>query len=45
MDMKETRISGELIYDGIIVHLYKDKVSLPNGNEAVREVIRASHIS
>ena len=40
MDMKETRISGELIYDGIIVHLYKDKVSLPNGNEAVREVIR-----
>ena len=40
MDMKETRIGGELIYDGIIVHLYKDNVTLPNGKEAIREVIR-----
>ena len=37
MDMKETRIGGELIYDGIIVHLYKDDVTLPNGKNAVRE--------
>ena len=40
MDMKETRIGGELIYDGIIVHLFKDDVTLPNGKNAVREVIR-----
>ncbi|MBE6896329.1 MAG: NUDIX hydrolase [Ruminococcaceae bacterium] len=40
MDMKETRIGGEQIYDGIIVHLYKDDVTLPNGKTAVREVIR-----
>ena len=40
MDMEEKRISSELIYDGIIVHLYKDNISLPNGKSAVREVIR-----
>lgn len=40
MNMKETRTGGELIYDGIIVHLYKDDVTLPNGKNAVREVIR-----
>lgn len=40
MEMNETRISGELIYDGIIVHLYKDDVILPNKKNAVREVIR-----
>ena len=40
MDMVEKRISGELIYDGIIVHLYKDDVLLPDGKKAVREVIR-----
>lgn len=40
MNMEEKRISGELIYDGIIVHLYKDQVTLPDGNHAIREVIR-----
>lgn len=40
MDMKEKRLSGDTIYDGIIVHLYKDRILLPNGKESVREVIR-----
>jgi len=40
MDLEEKRISGDLLYDGIIVHLYKDSVLLPDGNKAVREVIR-----
>lgn len=33
----ETKISGENIYDGIILHIRKDKVLLPNGNEGFRE--------
>ena len=40
MELKEKKLAGELIYDGKIVHLYKDTVELPNGNEAVREVVR-----
>ena len=36
----ETPLSSELIYDGKIVHLYKDTVALPNGRPAIREVIR-----
>lgn len=32
--------SSELIYDGAIVRLYKDKVTLPDGRSAIREVIR-----
>ncbi len=36
----ETPLSSELIYDGKIVHLFRDTVLLPNRQEAVREVIR-----
>jgi ADP-ribose pyrophosphatase len=36
----ETPQSSKLIYDGKIVHLYQDTVTLPNGNQALREVIR-----
>jgi ADP-ribose pyrophosphatase len=32
--------SSELIYDGRVVHLYKDSVTLPNGQSSKREVIR-----
>lgn len=32
--------SSKLIYDGAIVHLYKDTVTLPDGKSAIREVIR-----
>ena len=36
----ETPLASELIYDGKIVHLYRDTVTLPNGSPALREVIR-----
>lgn len=38
--LMETPLASELIYDGKIVHLYKDTVLLPNGQSALREVIR-----
>lgn len=40
MKLIEKKLTSELIYDGKIVHLHKDTVELPNGNEAVREVVR-----
>ena len=36
----ETPLTSELLYDGKIVHLYRDTVTLPNGAPALREVIR-----
>lgn len=40
MDMREKKISGEVLYDGKVVRLEKDKVLCPNGNESYREVVR-----
>ncbi len=40
MDMKEKKINGEVIYDGVVVKLEKDKVLCPNGNESYREIVR-----
>ncbi len=39
-ELMETCISSKLIYDGKVVHLYVDRVSLPNGAESVREYVR-----
>ena len=36
----EKKISSELIYDGKIITVYKDKVECENGNLATREVVR-----
>ena len=36
----ETTIASKEIFDGQVVHLYKDDISLPNGKPATREVIR-----
>ena len=36
----ESPLASKLIYDGKIVHLYQDKVTLPDGTPAIREVIR-----
>ncbi len=36
----ETPVSTELIYDGSVIHLYRDEAALPNGNIAKREYIR-----
>lgn len=39
-NLNETTIASEEIYNGKVVHLYKDTVELPNGRTAIREVIR-----
>lgn len=40
MDMKEKKINSEVIYDGKILTLVKDKVLCPNNEEAYREIVR-----
>jgi ADP-ribose pyrophosphatase len=39
-DLREKKIGGEVIYEGSILDLEVDRVRMPNGNEAVREVVR-----
>lgn len=34
---KETKLDSTLIYDGRVLHVYKDKVGLPNGRTSTRE--------
>lgn len=36
----ERKVSSENVFDGVLLHVFKDKISLPNGNEAVREYIK-----
>lgn len=36
----ERYASSEEIFDGVILHVYRDAVTLPNGHSATREVIR-----
>ena len=38
--LQEKTLSSEEIFDGKVVHLYRDTVELPNGKESIREVIR-----
>lgn len=40
MELEEKYISGEKIFDGVILHVVKDTVKLPSGNTATRELIR-----
>lgn len=40
MELIEKTVKSELIFDGVVVHLYRDIVSLPNGGESVREIIK-----
>lgn len=39
-NLTEVQTSSEKIYDGVILHVYKDTVTLPNGKPAGRELIR-----
>jgi ADP-ribose pyrophosphatase len=39
-ELTENIISSELLYDGRIVHLYRETVRLPNGEVATREVVK-----
>ncbi len=38
--LRERQTASQLIFDGAILHLYKDDIDLPNGKPAFREVIR-----
>ena len=40
MNMEEKKLSGEVLFDGKVVRLEKDKVLCPNGRESYREVVR-----
>ena len=39
-NLNEVKTGSQEIFDGVILHLYKDTVQLPNGKPATREVIR-----
>ena len=39
-NLTEKRLSGELIYDGCVVHLWRDEIELPDGGRGVREIVR-----
>ena len=39
-DFVERQISSELIFDGIVLHLYRDIIEQSTGHRAVREIIR-----
>jgi ADP-ribose pyrophosphatase len=38
--LRETRIDGELAYDGHFLKVSRDRIKLPDGSESVRELIR-----
>ena len=38
MDMTEKRLSRQSVYEGKILHIYRDTVLLPSGKEGIREV-------
>ena len=40
IDLIERQLDSKLIFDGRILHVYDDTVSLPNGHTASRELIR-----
>lgn len=39
-NLMEIKTASEKIFDGVILHVYKDSVCLPNGRPAGRELIR-----
>ncbi|MGB9110061.1 MAG: ADP-ribose pyrophosphatase, partial [Telluria sp.] len=38
--LRETRIDGELAYDGHFLKVTRDRIRLPDGSESKREFIR-----
>ena len=39
-NLEEVMVTSEEIFDGHVVHLFKDTVELPNGKHATRETVR-----
>lgn len=40
MELFEKELESQLIFDGKVVHLYKDKVELPDGKTSFREYVK-----
>jgi ADP-ribose pyrophosphatase len=40
MDLKETRLDGEVVFDGRFLKVTRDRITLPDGAETYREFIR-----
>ena len=40
LELGEKMVSSKEVYDGKLLHVYKDMVVLPNGRETARELIR-----
>lgn len=40
MNLEEKKIESEIIFDGKVIHVVKDKVLCPNGNESIREIVK-----
>ncbi|MBR6650895.1 MAG: NUDIX hydrolase [Clostridia bacterium] len=40
MELWEKQVESELVFDGAVVHLYKDKVELPDGTYSMREYVK-----
>lgn len=40
MEFEEKTLSTETIFDGVLVHLEREEVLLPNGKTSIREIIR-----
>ena len=38
--LNETKLNGETVYEGKILHLERDEVQLEDGTQAIREVVR-----
>jgi ADP-ribose pyrophosphatase len=38
-DLSETRIDGEVVFDGRLLHVRRDRVHLPSGGEGLREYV------
>lgn len=40
MEFEEKTLTKEVIFDGVLVHLERQEVALPNGKKSIREIIR-----
>lgn len=38
--LRETRLGGESVFEGRLLHVFRDRVRLPDGRESTREYIR-----
>lgn len=39
-ELSEIRLDGESVFDGVLLHVIRDRVKVPSGGEATREVVR-----